>query len=93
MCKKTKYYGTSNTKIDKCIKPLIQWLKSCDYDTVACCCGHSKYPMTIIVKEIINGVARFRELFSDIEIKRNRRFYVKDKQKYYYIPELGGKKQ
>jgi len=88
MCKKTKYHGTSNTRIDKCMKPLIQWLKSCDYDTVACCCGHDKYPMTVIVKEMRTGIPKYWELFSDTHIPRNRKFYKKDKQGYYYIPEI-----
>ena len=51
--------------------------------TLASCCGHGKYPMTIIVK----GNPNF-ELMHDIEIKRKSRFYKKDKQGYFYVPEV-----
>lgn len=36
MCKKTK--GIHN-RIDPCLKPLLKWLKSYDYEVVASCCG------------------------------------------------------
>lgn len=87
MCQKTKYHGTSNTRIDKCIRPLIKWLNSCDYETVGSCCGHNKYPITVVVKYRKNGVAYYFELFSGVDIPRNRRFYKKDSGGYYYIPE------
>lgn len=86
MCELKKYHGTSNTQIDKCMKPLIKWLNRYEqYVIRACCCGHGKYPMTIIVTNL-----RFKhwELLSDTLIPRERRFYKKDKQGYYYIPEV-----
>jgi hypothetical protein len=63
--------------IDKEMRPLIKWLNGAGYKTVACCFGHCKYPMTVIV-----------ELLSGITIPRTRRFYLKDKQGLYYIPEV-----
>ncbi|MDP4039850.1 MAG: hypothetical protein Q8P57_04710 [Candidatus Pacearchaeota archaeon] len=54
-------------------------------NTYACCCGHGKYPMTIIVKNI---KSEFVEIVSGKKIPRKKRFYLKDKQGYYYIPEL-----
>lgn len=92
MCKKTNY-KTCNTRIDKCIKPFIDWLNN-KHIVVACCCGHGKYPMTIIVKEGIdmpigqNNLIVFREIISQKIIPRTSRFYVRDKQGYYYIPEV-----
>ena len=56
MCEKVNYYGKSNTRIDKCIRLLIKWLNNQGYKTVASCCGHNKYPMTVIVKFIKNGI-------------------------------------
>ena len=88
MCKKTNY-KTSNPRVDKCMVDFITTLKSMcgrsHIKPVACCCGHGKYPMTVIVK---NGVGYCWELISGIEIPRKKRFYKRDLQGYYYIPEL-----
>ena len=83
MCKKTK--GLHN-RIDKCIKPLIKFLKEEEWNVIASCCGHGKYPITIVIRNELNGCAY--ELLSDIQIPRTRNFYKKDKQGYYYIPEV-----
>jgi hypothetical protein len=86
MCKKTK--GLHN-RIDKCIKPLIRRLNTMDINTYACCCGHGKYPMTIICK---TEKGNFYEFTTLTWILRKRKFYVKDKQGYYFIPECQRKK-
>lgn len=85
MCKKINY-KTSNVRIDKCMIILIKWLKvrHSYYKFVASCCGHGKYPMTIVVK---HRSGSFIELFSEQFLDRTRKFYKRDKQKYYYIPE------
>ena len=58
-----------------------------DYKILACCCGHGIYPMTIIFDA---GYGNW-ELMSDQGIPRKKRFYIKDKQGYYYIPETVNK--
>lgn len=68
-------------RIDPCMKNLIKVLPG----TFACCCGHGKYHMSIILKNI-NG--DFYEVFSGKIIPRKKRFYKKDKEGYYYIPEI-----
>ena len=83
MCKLKKYHNTSNTKIDKCMKNLIEVLNSFGVITLACCCGHNKYNMSIVIEENKEVV----ELLSQKTIPRTRNFYNKDKQGYYYIPE------
>lgn len=87
MCKKLK--GIHN-RIDKCMKDFIKWLNE-KHVTVACCCGHGKYNMTVVVKEgVRDGLKReiiYREIFSQKIIPRKRNFYKKDKQGYYFIPE------
>jgi len=84
MCKLNKKSGLK--RIDPCMKEVIRSLKAHGgYKTIACCCGHGKYPMTIVYEGKIGG---FFELFSGIQIHRTRRFYKKDKQGYYYIPEV-----
>lgn len=74
----------NSVKVDGCIANLLEILNSHNIKTVASCCGHYRYPMTIIHKSP-NG--KFFELLSAIEIKRKRRFYKKDYEGYYYIPE------
>ncbi len=65
MCKKIKG-KTSSNKIDECIIPLIKWLNTHDFKTVSSCCGHGKYPMTIIFEWTYNGSVRYFEMFSDV---------------------------
>lgn len=83
MCKLNKKSG--NKRIDPCLKELIKNLNL--YTTLnikACCCGHFRYPMTLLIKfgdEII-------DLVSGKVIPRKKRFYKKDKNDFYYIPEV-----
>lgn len=72
------------SRIDRCMKNLVFRMKSYGIKTLACCCGHKKYPMTIIVKDCVG----IYDIVSDIALTRKKRFYVKDKQGYYYIPEV-----
>ncbi len=52
---------------------------------VACCCGHFKYPMTIVV---INQFSKkCSDLVSDTPIPRSIQFYKKDEEGIYFIPE------
>ena len=92
MCKKH-----NPRKIDECMKPLIRWLNN-KHKTILSCCGHGKYPMTVIVKEGITirdksiptgkkNIIVYREIISQKIIPRKKRFYKKDKQGYYYISE------
>lgn len=72
--------------IDPCMKKIL-WLinNKTNYKTLSCCCGHGKYPMTIVVTR---GYGDPIEYFSDKFIPRKKRFYKKDKQGFYYIPEV-----
>ena len=71
-------------RIDPCMKKFIDYYNHYGIKTFACCCGHGKYPMTIVVK--FDG--SYCDVFSLIKIPRQKRFYKKDKQGYYYIPEV-----
>jgi len=65
--------------------PLLKLLKRIyPYPIIACCCGHGKYPMTLVARYSFSN----QELLSNIEIPRKKRFYKKDKEGYYYIPEV-----
>ncbi len=83
MCRKLKGCGR---KIDSCMIQLINYLKKENYKTLGCCCGHGKYPATVIVK---NEHGLIYELLTKgmPVIPRKKKFYKKDKQGYYYIPE------
>ncbi len=66
MCKLNKKSG--NRRIDPCMKGLIMYLKFFGAKTVACCCGHYRYNMTIVVT---NG-KRIWELNSNKSIPRKK---------------------
>jgi len=76
-------------KTDKCLELVVGLLNLVpNNETVGCCCGHGKYPPTILVK--FNGMIYPKEIFSQKIIKRKKRFYKKDKEGYYFIPEVSG---
>lgn len=71
-------------KVDGCLAYLISNLNALGIKTLSCCCGHAgRYPLTIVAKTELGNL----ELVSGFFIHRKKRFYVKDKQGYYYIPE------
>ena len=71
-------------RLDPCMATLIEELKRHGVETVSCCCGHGKYPMTIVIRGR-NGF--FFELLSGEFIERRRRFYRRDQDGVYFIPE------
>ncbi len=86
MCKAKRYKRIPNTRIDECIRHLIWYMNLRGIKTLTCCCGHNKYPMTIVVEHDTNK--RPFEIFNKMFIDRTRNFYKRDKQGYYYIPEV-----
>jgi len=91
MCKLNKKSG--NKRIDPCMKNFIEilneLLKQSPFIIVACCCGHFRYPMTIVVK---GNSGKIYDLVSGKTILRKKRFYKKDKNGYYFIPEVSKEK-
>jgi len=89
MCKfrnSTKIFNWNcgkSVKVDKCIEHLITTL-SFRGKVLACCCGHGKYPPTIVIS-FVEG--RNWDVISGVRVPRKKRFYKKDKDGYYYIPE------
>jgi hypothetical protein len=98
MCKKrntvtavisAKGTGAKKIRCDECIRKFLQVLNLHGIETVGSCCGHRRYPLTIICKRI-DG--RYFELISGTDIPRTRNFYKMDAKGFYYIPEtIGGK--
>ena len=76
-------------RIDPCMRQAIKNLKELNVRTLACCCGHGKYPMTIVVDIGILKPLPL-EIFSNLMIERKKKFYKRDKDGYYYIPETVG---
>jgi len=84
MCKK-KQFKYCPSEVDECMKNIIKFLNESGIKTLACCCGHGKYPMTIIIRHFSGFVAW--DIMSNRCIPRKRNFYKKDKEGYYFIQE------
>ena len=86
MCNKLGY---CNPRHDKClVEILLNINKEIALKTLASCCGHGIYNPTIIVLDIYTD--QVFEWYSGIFIKKKvrNRYYVRDNDNYYYIPEL-----
>lgn len=78
--------------IDKEIYNLVNFInKNTFFTTLGSCCGHKKYVPSIIVLNPFNN--KKYEIFSGIEIPRKKKFYKRDKDGDYYIPEVVNKSQ
>jgi len=90
MCKWNKH---GNKRIDPCMIKLVEFINSHpEVRTLACCCGHGKYDMSIIIKYTTGSDGKWsfkvKDMISGINIPRKKRFYKKDKDGVYYIPEV-----
>ncbi len=86
MCNKLHY---CNPRIDKCMREIVEKInKEGRYRTLASCCGHGKYPKTIVVKERETG--NILEYYTKIplQMKKRNRYYRRDREGYYFIPKL-----
>ena len=92
MCKLRSYskieIGKRKIKVDWCLRHLLIAIDNGNMETLGSCCGHGKYSMTIVCRNKHMGDDYIFELLSGIPIKRKRRFYIKDKKGFYYIPEV-----
>ena len=87
--------GHPARRIDPCMKSLVWWInEQGQYRTLGCCCGHGKYPPSIIVVE--KETKLVSDWFSILALPRfykngrvNRRFYVRDDQGIYHLNEKG----
>lgn len=89
MCQKLPYCART---IDPCIRDeitLIRWNHP-ELKMMLSCCGHNRYSKSLIVfNKKLNIVFEF---FSGIVLshgkRKSRKYYQKDMEGYYYIPEL-----
>ena len=87
MCKLNK--KNDGRRIDPCMREIIRCLQEQGVKTLACCCGHGKYPMTIVIDAGAGtGKVIPQEIFSGIYLPRKKRFYIKNSGGHYVIPEV-----
>jgi len=90
MCKFNRTSG--DTRIDPCMRKIVKFINDeTSYNTKMCCCGHGKYPPSLIV--VNTKIAAFYsnplEIFSNHSFKHGqKRFYKRDKKGVYFIPEV-----
>lgn len=93
MCEKKPY---CNSKIDECIQEEIEYINrrfSKIEKTIASCCGHGRYHKTIIIrhkvtKQVYDHVTGVSLPSHYKNGRYNKRFYISDKDGYYYIPKV-----
>jgi hypothetical protein len=79
-----KWIKSGFNRIDPCMRKTITDLHNLGITTLASCCGHGKYQKTIVIKTC--GVNM--EYYTRIVIPRKTRFYKRDKDGMFYIPEV-----
>ena len=83
MCTKLPY---RNPRVDACLGDIIKGIRKEGFVPVASCCGHGRYPMTVVVKR---PDGRMMEYFSmaPLQRKKRNRYYTRDSKGHYYIAE------
>jgi hypothetical protein len=79
---------SGNQRIDPCMREKIKEMQVIGYDILACCCGHGKYPQTVVfldTDEIIK--AEVGNKWVTIP-SRKKRFYKRDSNGFFFIPEV-----
>lgn len=89
MCKRNSVLWNGH-RVDSCMKSELIRFQNYGIKTLACCCGHGIYPETIIV-QVENEY--LLEINSETKIPRKTRFYKKDSNGFYYIPEISKPKE
>lgn len=82
---------SGNQRVDPCLRTKIDEMQEIGYDTLACCCGHGKYTETVVYRDVDGTIyATFNNGFlnASITILRKKRFYVRDSEGVFYIPEV-----
>lgn len=71
-------------RVDSCLRETIKILNN-HFETVACCCGHNRYPVTILAKR---PDGKIYDVCSGAVINRIKRYYRKDADGFFYVPEV-----
>ncbi len=101
MCEKVTE-GRPARNIDPCLVEELKEIKNTfprfkeKFKMIMSCCGHFKYSKTLIVQNIFSKA--YFEWFSGTFLSGTKRadtrepFYKRDKEGYYYIPEVDKEK-
>lgn len=76
---------SGENRVDPCLVETIKRLQEYGIAMVASCCGHGRYPATVLFKDS-QGV--IRDLRTMIVIPRKKRFYKRDSEGQLFIPEV-----
>jgi hypothetical protein len=76
--------------IDPCLRSELDVMGRAGFRILASCCGHGRYPKTIVIRWRFGKALEFG---SGTIIPRKRRFYRKDSDGVYYIPEVSQPKK
>lgn len=76
--------------IDPCLKREIDVMERAGFRILACCCGHGRYPQTIVIRWRFGKILEYEH---GVVIPRKRRFYRRDSDGFYYIPEISQPKK
>src|SRR4030042_311467 len=79
-------------RVDHCLKHLIENINGPYLHTLGSCCGHHRYPMTIVAYSDADAPGRIFDICSGIDIPRRKKFYKLDKKGFYFIPEVSKEK-
>jgi hypothetical protein len=79
-----KWIKSGNTRIDPCMKQAIAFFKLRKVKTLASCCGHNKYPPSVVVE----CEGQIMEVYSGAILPRKKRFYKRDSEGHFFIPEV-----
>jgi hypothetical protein len=81
--KEVKVRGKSIT-VDRCMGADVAALQENGITTLGCCCGHGRYPRTIVCRDPEGAY----EYFSGIRLgQKTRNFYRRDSGGHFYLPE------
>jgi len=92
MCKWNKW---GDTRIDPCMRGMVEQLNAMisksGFVILMCCCGHGRYPMSIICRN-----KQFKapfDLVSNKNLHSKKKFYKRDKKGYYFLKEIHKEKK
>ena len=77
--------------VDRCIREKVQEINDMGYVTISSCCGHGRYPPTIVIGQYCEDgrVMGDFEFFTSKNIWRDKRkIYSRDIDGFHFIPEV-----
>lgn len=79
------FVALQEARLDACMENEVMKLSEDGWSPLSCCCGHGRYHKTIV---LFDGGGGAKEHFSGVKIDRRARFYKRDAEGLYFIPEV-----